>query len=151
MEKRRSSGIATQLKRNFTVTSVDNIDFLQSHAAVYSGDQHYTWHGASIQAVQPKSTLPELSIQPAIATSCLAFTCNSEPSIRTTANYPPPIFTNQHPPSFTNQHSVSPTKPPTNLPVSSPPQPLAMISNMLTITTFTECCNTSAKGSNSKK
>ena len=107
VEKRRSFGIVTQLKKNFTVTSVDNIDILQSHAAVYSGDQHRSWHGTSIQAVQPIPTPLEISILPSTS-----FTCNSEPSTRTNANHPsllPVSRTSFLPVSITSSLPVSQT------------------------------------------
>ena len=31
--------------------SVDNIDFLKSHAQVYCGNQKLSWHGTTIQAI----------------------------------------------------------------------------------------------------
>ena len=37
----------------FTVVSADNIDFLHSYARVYCGSQKSSWHGMTVQAVQP--------------------------------------------------------------------------------------------------
>lgn len=41
----------------FTIISADNIDFLHSHARVFQGNQVSSWHGTSVQAVQPLPSL----------------------------------------------------------------------------------------------
>ena len=51
---------------SFTVVTVDNIDFLHSYARVYKGSNNSSWHGTTIQAVQP---LPSLSIHSQTAAS----------------------------------------------------------------------------------
>ena len=50
---RKNAGTRSLLvEKAFTVASTDNVDFLQSNASVYSGDQHRSWHATSIQLVQ---------------------------------------------------------------------------------------------------
>ena len=42
---------------SLTIVSADNIDFLHSYARVFCGNQTSSWHGTTVQAVQPKANL----------------------------------------------------------------------------------------------
>ena len=42
---------------SFAVASVDNIDYVHSYARVYCGKQQSSWHGITIQIVQPQPTV----------------------------------------------------------------------------------------------
>ncbi len=41
----------------FTLASVDNIDYVHSYARVYCGKQQSSWHGTTVQIVQPQPTV----------------------------------------------------------------------------------------------
>ena len=56
--QRKAKGLLKSLESNvFTVATTDNIDFLQSGASVYVGNQSRSWHGTSVQVVQPQQRL----------------------------------------------------------------------------------------------
>lgn len=53
-------GIVPELnERALSIVSIDNMDILQTHAFVSSTDNSRSWHGTSVQCVQP---LPVIGI-----------------------------------------------------------------------------------------
>ena len=51
-QERKAQGIKCLLfDTAFTIAIVDNVDYLQSHAAVYAGNQHRSYHATSIQII----------------------------------------------------------------------------------------------------
>ena len=48
---------------SFTVISVDNIDFLHSFARVFKGTQNSSWHGTTVQLVQPLPSMAPVQSQ----------------------------------------------------------------------------------------
>ena len=66
VHERISRGILPELRINtLTVVSVDNIDILQPHALVSATDATRSWHGTSVQAMQPMPSLTQETPMPA--------------------------------------------------------------------------------------
>lgn len=60
VHSRIARGVVPELNRcALSIVSIDNIDILQTHAFVSSTDGSRSWHGTSVQCVQP---LPETGI-----------------------------------------------------------------------------------------
>ena len=59
LDRKNAGTRSLPVEKAFTVASTDNVHFLQSNTAVYSGDQHRSWHATSIQLVQ---TMPNTAV-----------------------------------------------------------------------------------------
>lgn len=56
--ERETKGPEQECSRDsITFISADNIDFLHSYAQVFCGNQSSSWHGTTVQAVQPSPSL----------------------------------------------------------------------------------------------
>ena len=55
VDKSKKDGPMRGLPDNaFMVASADNLDYIHSYARVYCGNQQSSWHGTTVQLVQPQ-------------------------------------------------------------------------------------------------
>ena len=79
VEESKSKGILQGLDPDIqTIFTLDNIDFLHSHAQVFAGNQHLSWHGTTIQAVQAKPSHVKSS-DPLPTQTCTDYTTRRRP------------------------------------------------------------------------
>ena len=69
VKKQRQDGILSAYPDSaFTIASMDNLDFLHIYARVYCGKQQSSWHGTTVQLVQPQPSKLSDGPRPAYAT-----------------------------------------------------------------------------------
>ena len=57
VDHRKKVGPEKELELAFTIVSADNIDFLHSYARNFHGQQNKSWHGTTVQMVQPQPSV----------------------------------------------------------------------------------------------
>lgn len=76
VSERIAQGICSELQpQTLTVTSIDNIDILQHHAMVSSTESKRSWHGASVQCVQPLPKGENCSLKPGVLSDTSTTSC----------------------------------------------------------------------------
>ena len=91
----------------FTVASIDNFDMLQSYSAVYCGDQQWSYHGTTLQLVQPGAPLILTSsneFQSELETATTA--TGTDVEMTTPPPQSPPISIQESNPAFTTNKLI---------------------------------------------
>ena len=121
VQTRISEGIASDLDpETFSVVSVDNVDILQPYGFVSCLDATRSWHGTSVQCVQPLPLTGQLTRDDVLVSSTVAHTTSNKRMCSSPANTPIPREKNKRRRrTLTEQsspHSTMETQEPTVLP-----------------------------------